>query len=152
MSAYFSIEELQQLKEAEGRRLGCILYHEWVNKTTPGERLEFLYRLELLFDDGRLVLGADDENERIRLFPSFDAESAHLRLLHEFGGKIELRTDNMSENELWAPANNRILENVELVKEKNFYRNDCLLLDFEGEKLEIRLGMEGLIVEPFEDV
>ncbi|TND03193.1 MAG: hypothetical protein FD123_3976 [Bacteroidetes bacterium] len=141
------------MKQAEGHKLGCVLYHEWVNKTNPGETLEFLDKLELLFDDGRLVFGTSENGEAICLYPAYDAESARLRLLHEFGGKIDIRSDDMSSNALWEIATGRRLESVEIAREKNgTYRNDCLMLDFEGERLEIRLGMDGLIVEPFEDV
>lgn len=153
MSNYFSIPELEQLQSFEGRVLKRVLYHHWVNRIKPGEAFEFLDMVELAFDEGNLVFGTSEENDGICPLPGYDVETARLRLLHEFGGKIDLRTVDMTHDPLWLLAPGQPLHSIELVKDREgLYRNDCLMLDFDKEKMEVRLGVEGLIVEPFEDI
>ncbi|GAB4143142.1 MAG: hypothetical protein Fur0041_18260 [Bacteroidia bacterium] len=155
MSAYFSFEELKALKNTEHKKLTTVFYHNWLNKANPHEAFEFTDKIELRFEDGsRLVVGTSDETEQaIALDPDFDAEKRKLMLLHEFNGKIDQRSVDMTGNPLWSFAAGQTLLQIALVKEEeNLYRNDAMLLDFGDEKLEIRPGMDGLIVEPFEDI
>jgi len=151
MSAnYFSIDELKDLQACEGKVLKKVVYHQWVNKIKPEESFEFLDKLELVFHEGRLVLSGTEDNDAIRTLPDFDIEDSRLRLLHEFGGRIDMRSQEMTHNPLWMMAAGQTLESIELVKEGDLYRNDCLMLNFGEEKLEVRLNVEGLLVEPFE--
>jgi hypothetical protein len=154
MSNYFTWEELRQMKAVEGKRLQRVIYHYWQNVAKVGEAFEFLHRLELEFtDNGKLILGSSEETEgALALYMDFDAEQQHLLLLHEFGGKLGIRSADLSPNELWAPAIGQALVVCGLVKEGESYRTDAMLLDFGDEKLELRADVEGLIVEPFEDV
>jgi hypothetical protein len=153
ISNYFSVDELQALQELEGQLLKQVVYHNWVNKINPAEQFEFLDKLELVFHNGRIVFAANEDNSGIGIVPDFDGEAARLRLLHEFNGKIDLRSDDMTFNPLWVLTAGKTMYSIELVKDREgLYRNDCLLLNFGEEKLEVRLNMEGLLVEPFEDV
>lgn len=156
MSAYFSYEDLMALKGIEQKTLSRVYYNNWQNKSRPGDMFEFLDKLELHFTDGsRIVLASSETDEPgISLAPGFDAEKSRLLLLHEFGGKIDYSQEDMTDNPLWSPVKNRIIRMVGLVDDgENTYRNDSVLLDFgDGEMLEVRPGVEGLIVEPFEDV
>jgi hypothetical protein len=137
MSEYFSYNHLKQLKATEGRVLKNVLYHNWINKTNANDR--FITVPET--DEAGLML-ADD----------FDGEKYKLQLLHEFGGKIDLVTENMNSNVLWQQAVNKPLHVLGVVHEgDNVYSNANILLDFGDEKLEIRPGIDGVIVEPYDE-
>ncbi|MGL5892824.1 MAG: hypothetical protein ACRC3B_23220 [Bacteroidia bacterium] len=154
MSNYFTWDELRQMKTIEGKLLQRVIYHYWQNVAKAGEGFEFLHRLELEFSEGgKLILGTSEETEDVlALDMDFDAEKQHLLLMHEFSGKLGIRSADLSANELWAPSIGQALVVCGLVKEGESYRTDAILLDFGDEKLEVRPDVEGLIVEPFEDV
>ncbi|HLG03161.1 MAG TPA: hypothetical protein VI731_06175 [Bacteroidia bacterium] len=155
MSGYFSFEDLLLLKGLEGKKLGSVVYHNWQNRFGDDELFEFLDKLELHFSDGsRLVLSAtEDEDPRIVILKDFDAEKDRLMLLHEFGGKIDLQTEDRTSNPLWQPVSGKTVQLVSLVDDgEQSFRNDAVLFDFGDDKLEIHPGQEGLIVEPWEDV
>jgi len=154
MSEYFSHDHLKKLKAAEGHVLKNVIYHNWINKTKPGEQFEFLEKLELDFGTYKLVITVPEELEdALTLADDFDAEKQHLILLHEFGGKIDLRSDNMNSNVLWEHAIGHKLITLGLMHEgDNVYSNKSIMLDFGTEKLEIRPGMDGVMVEPLDEV
>jgi hypothetical protein len=152
---HFTFEELQVLKSAESKKLKDVYYHYWQNKTVAGEYFEFVDRIELHFEGGiRMVLFASEDVEgAMHVDFDFDAEKRKLLLLHEFGGKIDQRTEHMNTNGLWEPAIGKVTTSVGVVKEKNNqYRNDAILFKFENEELEVRTNVEGLLVEPFENI
>lgn len=154
MASHFSGKELQELKGAEGKTLQNVTYHNWINKSNPNEVFEFLEKLELHFGNSKIVITVpDSEEDGLQLANDFDAEKQRLLLLHEFNGKIDLRSDNMNSNVLWENAVNRKLNAVRFINEgDNLYSNSSVLLDFGDEKLEIRPGMDGVIVEPYDEV
>lgn len=156
MSGYFNYEDLLALKGLEKKKLVKVIYNYWQNKTNPGDPFEFLDKLELHFSDNTfIVLTTNDEVEpRIEVIRDFDLEKSRLMLLHEFGGKLDMRAEDLTENPLWAPVMNRVIKMVGLVDDgEESYRNDAILLDFgDNEMLEIHPGVEGLIVEPYEEV
>ena len=155
MSAFFTHDELASLKAMEKKTLSGVICHFWQNKTRPDDVFEFLDKLELLFNDGtRIVITANEEDETgIEVVNDFNAEKNRLMLLQEFGGRIDLRSEDFSDNAIWAFAIGKKIENVKLVDiGDNCYSNNAVLLDFGDEKLEIHPGMEGLIVEPYEEV
>jgi hypothetical protein len=154
MSEYFSHEHLKKLKSAEGHVLKNVVYHTWINKSNPNEVFEFTEKLELDFGDVKLFLTVPETDENgLTLADDFDAEKQRLMLLHEFNGKIDLRSDNMNSNVLWENAFNKKLITLGVVHEgDNLYSNSSVLLDFGDEQLEIRPGMDGVIVEPYDEV
>jgi hypothetical protein len=154
MSEYFSHPHLLKLKSAEGKTLRNVVYHNWINKSNPADVFEFLEKLELDFGDLKLILTVPETDEAgITLADDFDAEKNRLMLLHEFNGKIDARSDNMNSNVLWENAVNKKLNTLGVVHEgDNLYSNSSVLLDFGDEKLEIRPGMDGVIVEPYDEV
>jgi hypothetical protein len=155
MSAYFSHEDLVLLKGLEHKKLARVVYHNWLNKTKPEEPFEFLDKLELKFDDGQIVvLSANEEDEPgIFIVKDFDAEKNKLLLLHQFGGLIDMNSEDLTDNPLWSLVTGKTIRTVELVDDgEESYRNDAVLIDFDGEKMEIHPGMEGLIVEPYDDI
>lgn len=154
MSSYFTYDDLRHMKVVEGQHLRQVIYHYWQNVTNRSEPFEFLYRLELVFaEGGRLILGTSDESdEALAVDMDFDAEKQHLLLLHEFGGKLGIRTADFTANDLWTPVAGQVLQNCELIKEGDSYRSEAMLLDFGAEKLEMRPYVDGLLIEPFEDV
>jgi hypothetical protein len=153
MSEYFSYNHLKQLKATEGRVLKNVLYHNWINKTNANDRFEFLDKLELQFDGHTIVITVPETDEAgLMLADDFDGEKYKLQLLHEFGGKIDLVTENMNSNVLWQQAVNKPLHVLGVVHEgDNVYSNANILLDFGDEKLEIRPGIDGVIVEPYDE-
>lgn len=156
MSTYFSYEDLITLKDQEHKKLLQVVYYNWQNKSNPADMFEFLDKLELHFEGGTKIIlaGSEDEEPGIYIVRDFDAEKTRLLLLHQFNGKIDYREDDMTDNPLWSLVKNQKLLMVGLVDDgENTYRNDSVLLSFaNGEKLEIRPGVEGLIVEPYEEV
>ncbi|HEU4717992.1 MAG TPA: hypothetical protein VFU15_09165 [Bacteroidia bacterium] len=155
MGSYFSYDDLTLLKGSENKQLKSVLYHFWQNKTNPSDFFEFTDKVELHFSDGtKLVLSSTEDDEpAISVLKNFDAETSKLELLHRFGGKIDQRTEIMTSDPLWKNVSGKTLAGVQLVDDgENTYRNDAVLLDFRSEKIEIRPGVEGLIIEPFEDV
>ena len=154
MSTYFEAEELFDLKAAENKTLARVLYHIWQNKIRPEETFEFLDKLELVFTDGsKLFLTANEEIEAgIVVLKDFDAEKNRLLLLHQFNGKIDHITEELTGNPLWASVVGKKLLKVGVIDEgDNCYLNDAILLDFGKDKMEIHPGVEGLIAEPYED-
>lgn len=155
MSTYFETEELFTLKAAENKTLARVIYHIWQNKIQPEETFEFLDKLELVFTDGKkLFLSASEESPPgIIVLKDFDAEKNRLLLLHEFQGKIDHVSQDLTENDLWSLMIGKKLYRVGVIDEgDNCYLNDAVLLDFGDEKMEIHPGVEGLIVEPYENV
>ncbi|HTF02922.1 MAG TPA: hypothetical protein VK826_02820 [Bacteroidia bacterium] len=154
MSEFFSHDHLKKLKAAEGHVLKNVVYHNWINNTQPGERFEFLEKLELDFGDYNLVITVPESMEdALTLADDFDGEKYRLQLLHEFGGKIDLRSDNMNDNVLWEPSVGKTLRLLGVEHQgDNVYSNHSIMLDFGEEKLEIRPGMDGVIVEPLDEV
>lgn len=153
MPDYFSYDHLKQLKAAEGRVLKNVLYHNWINNTNANDRFEFLDKLELQFEGHTVVITVPETDEGgLTLADGFDGEKYRLQLLHEFGGKMDLRTDNMNDNVLWENAVNRKLIKLGVVHEgDNVYSNSNVLLDFGEEQLEVRPGIDGVIIEPYEE-
>jgi hypothetical protein len=151
---HFSGQDLLKLKEAEGKKLTGVIYHNWINKSNPNELFEFLEKLELRFDRGSLVITVPEtEEDGLQVAHDFDAEKQRLLLLHEFNGKIDIRSDEMSNNVLWENAINKTLHSIRLVHENGTeFSNASILLDFGDEQLEIRPGMDGVIVEPYDEV
>ncbi|MEO5641930.1 MAG: hypothetical protein ABIQ40_01290 [Bacteroidia bacterium] len=155
MGTYFETEELFELKAVEQKTLSRVIYHLWQNKINPEETFEFLDKLELIFTDGKkLFLSAsEDTPPGIIVLKDFDAEKNRLLLLHEFQGKIDHTSEELTENGLWAILVGQKLLKVGVIDEgDNCYLNDAVLLDFGDEKMEIHPGVEGLIVEPYENV
>lgn len=152
MSEYFSYDHLNQLKACEGHVLKNVLYHNWINTMNPNDRFEFLDKLELQFDGCTIVITSQEGNEEgLTLANDFDGEKYRLTLLHEFNGKIDIRTDNMNSNVLWESAVNKKLIRLSVSHEgDNVYSNKAIMLDFGDEQLEILPGMDGVIVEPYE--
>lgn len=153
MSEYFSHNHLKQLKASEGRVLKNVLYHNWVNKFSSEERFEFIDKIELQFTDHNIVITVPETEEvGLTLADDFDAEKYRLMLLHEFGGKIDIQTENMNGNVLWENAVNKKLVKLGVVHEgDNVYSNKTIMLDFGDEQLEILPGIDGVIVEPYEE-
>lgn len=154
MSEYFSHDHLKKLKSTEGHVLKNVVYHNWINNTNSSDRFEFLDKLELQFDNGSVVITVPETDESgLMLADQFDAEKYRLLLLHEFGGKIDIRSDNMNSNVLWENSIGKKLVTLGVVHEgDNVYSNNSILLDFGGEdKLEVRPGIDGVIIEPFEE-
>lgn len=153
MSEYFSYDHLKKLKASEGRVLKHVLYHNWINKTNASDRFEFLDKLELQFEGHTIVITVPETDEAgLMLADDFDGEKYKLQLLHEFGGKIDVRTDDMSTNVLWENAVGHKLVTMGVVHEgDNVYNNNSILLDFGNEKLEVRPGIDGVIIEPWEE-
>ncbi|CAN5245340.1 hypothetical protein BH09BAC5_BH09BAC5_28080 [soil metagenome] len=155
MDSYFETEELLQLKAVENKTLARVFYHLWQNKIDPQETFEFLDKLEMVFtDDTRIFLGANEDLvPGIIVVKDFDAEKNRLMLLHEFQGKIDYATAELTGNGLWALMVGKKLKKVGVIDEgDNCYLNDAVLLDFGTDKMEIHPGVEGLIVEPYEEV
>lgn len=154
MSEYFTYTHLKQLKAAEGHVLKNVVYHNWINNTNSSDRFEFLDKLELQFDNSTIVITVPETDEAgLMLADDFDAEKYRLMLLHEFGGKIDIRSDNMNNNVPWENAVGKKLQTLGVVHEgDNVYSNKSILLDFGDEKLEVRPGIDGVIIEPYEDV
>ncbi|CAN5914475.1 hypothetical protein BH11BAC7_BH11BAC7_30840 [soil metagenome] len=155
MGTYFETEELFELNAVEQKTLSRVIYHLWQNKINPEETFEFLDKLELIFTDGKkLFLSAsEDTPPGIIVLKDFDAEKNRLLLLHEFQGKIDYTSEELTENGLWAILVGQKLLKVGVIDEgDNCYLNDAVLLDFGDEKMEIHPGVEGLIVEPYENV
>lgn len=152
---YFETEELFELKAVEHKTLARVIYHLWQNKINPEETFEFLDKLELVFTDGKkLFLSANEETPPgIIVLKDFDAEKNRLLLLHQFQGKIDHVSEELTGNGLWALMVGKKLRKVGVIDEgDNCYLNDAVLLDFGDEKMEIHPGVEGLIVEPYENV
>ncbi|MGL4596567.1 MAG: hypothetical protein ACRCYO_03505 [Bacteroidia bacterium] len=155
MSQFFTTPHLRMLLEAEGKVLLNAIYHYWQNRTIPGELFEFIDKLELQFTDGyRLVLGTDEfEDDAMLVFPAFDAEATSLRLMHEFNGKISLRPELGNTQALWENCIGQKLRKVRLKKDSDeCYLSNDVLLDFGAEQLEIHPGLEGIVIEPYEEV
>lgn len=155
MNSYFDFEDLTALKALEKKTLSRVIYHNWQNKINPEEIFEFLDKLELIFSDGsNIILSAsEDTPPGIFVVRDFDAEKTKLLLLHEFGGKIDFVSEELTDNPLWELLIGKKLLKVGVVDEgDNCYLNDAILFDFGEEKMEIHPGVEGLIAEPFEDV
>lgn len=153
MPEYFSYSHLKQLKATEGHVLKNVVYHNWINKTNSSDRFEFLDKLELQFEDKKIVITVPESDEPgLVLADDFDAEKYRLMLMHEFGGKIDIRSDNMNTNALWENAVGKKLLTLGVVHEgDNVYSNSAVLLDFGDEKLEVRPGIDGVIIEPYEE-
>ena len=155
MNTYFDFEDLLALKSLENKILTHVIYHNWQNKINPDDVFEFLDKLELGFSDGtKIVLTAsEDIPPGIFVEKDFDAEKNKLLLLHQFNGKIDFQSEELTENPLWEPVVGKRLLKVGVVDEgDNCYLNDAILFDFGDEKMEVHPGIEGLIAEPFEDV
>ena len=155
MATYFDNADLIELRKAEKKILKTVIYHNWQNKFVADDPFEFLDKLELIFtDEQKLILSAsEDKVPGIIVVLDFDAEKNKLLLLHQFGGKIDYKTENFTENPLWELCIGKELITIEIVNEgDNCFKSNVILLDFGDEKIEILLGIEGLIVEPFENV
>lgn len=139
------------MRKYENQTLREVHHTQWVNKTNPADIFEFTFAVTLVFDNGRLTLSADEDNMAI-LPGDADFERKRYELLHAFNGRIDLRDDAMNGSALWAPAINETLHSIELVKEDDLYRSDSMLLNFGKEQIVISLGLEGLTVEPYEEV
>lgn len=154
MSEYFSYTHLKQLKATEGHVLKNVVYHNWINKTNSSDRFEFLDKLELQFDDKKIVITVPESDEPgLILADDFDAEKYRLTLLHEFGGRIDIRSDNMNDNVLWEEViGNKLVKLGVMHEGDNVYSNSSILLDFGGgAALEVRPGIDGVIIEPYEE-
>ena len=153
MPDFFSYPHLARLKAAEGLILKNVIYHNWINNARPAERFEFLDKLELQFDGMNLVITVPETDDQgLTLADAFDAEKYRLQILHDFGGKMDIRSDNMNSNVLWENNIGKKLKNLRAEQEgDNSYSNSALLFDFGTEKLEVRPGMDGVIIEPFDE-
>lgn len=153
MAEYFSYDHLKQLKAAEGRVLKNVLYHMWINKTDSNERFEFLDKLELQFENHTIFITAAETDEPgLTLADDFDVEKYRLMLLHEFGGKIDIKSENMNNNVFWKNAVHKKLNKLGVTHEgDNVYSNKAIMLDFGEDQLEITPGIDGVMVDHYEE-
>lgn len=153
MSEYFSYDHLKKLKACEGRVLKNVFYHLWINKTDSNERFEFLDKLELQFEGHTIFIAAAETDEAgLMLADDFDVEKYRLMLLHEFGGKIDIKSENMNNNVLWENTINKKLIKLGVAHEgDNVYSNKAIMLDFGDAQLEIIPGIDGVMVDYYEE-
>lgn len=153
MSEYFSNDNLKQLKACEGRILKNVVYHNWLNKTDSNERFEFLDKLELEFEGHTIFITVPETEEPgLILADDFDAEKYRLLLLHQFGGKIDIQSVIMNAHPFWEPAVGKKLVTMGVVHEgDNVYTNKVIVLDFGEHKLEITPGIDGIMIDYWEE-
>ena len=143
----FRLEELDDLRSAEGRVLWGVNYY-LIKRQIP-----VLYYLELLFDDAgdALLLTCGDDSLAIRTARPEDLirDAERLQALH--GERVVMRLQ-AGESRFWAPFVGGLLRQVRLARNSDgLSLNDAVLFDF-GERggLCARVGMqEGLALSLF---
>lgn len=141
----FRLEELEQLQAVEMQALVGVNYYFWINQAEPETALyQFLFFLELIFDDQRSLLltsGEDSEAIRVSSAEELVRTAEVLRALH---GKIVIQRVAAVDLSLWMGVRGKTLRAIRLTKnEQGLYSNDALLLDFTEQKILVRLSTRG---------
>lgn len=145
----FRLEELEQLQSFENQILSDVNYYFWINQVEQEEApYRFLFFLELIFDNQSSLLltsGEDTEAMQVSNAGELVRTAEALRVLH---GKIIIQRVVAGDFPLWSGVQGKMLAHVRLSKnEQGLYANDALLLDFEEQKILVRLSArEGLEV------
>lgn len=145
----FRLEELEQMQTFENQVLSQVNYYFWINQAeadAPPNR--FLFFLELVFEDLRsLLLSSGEDSEAIRVSSAEELvkTAEALRTLHN---QIVIQRVAAEDFPLWTGIQGKILSAIRLAKnEQGLYANEVLLLDFNDQKIMVRLSrQEGLEV------
>jgi|GEM_PF-2954514 len=149
---FFSEESVGRLKKLEGKILTDVNHYLWINNAKPSEPLEFIDWVELIFKDGTImIMTAGRESDGIKLPIHFDFAHEQEKIFEQFGHQIHLQLKNMSQSTLWSPTINVPLGGVYLMTEDDkHYQNQAVLLDFNGDIIEVFTNYEGLGVEVYD--
>jgi len=145
----FRLEELEQLQTFENQILEQVNYYFWINQSElDAPPYRFLFFLELVFADLRSLLltsGEDSTAMRVSTADELVKTAEALRALHD---KIIIQRVAAENFPLWEGVQGKILSAIQLSKnEEGLYANDALLLNFDAQKILVRLSRkEGLEV------
>jgi hypothetical protein len=131
---FFTYDEVLTLDKVQDRTLHKVLYHYWVN-IAKEEEVKVLDVLQLFFTDGTDLSFSGRLDECLKLVqPDIDKDREELLL--QFGGKIVLQTEDMTQTPLWTETG--VLAYVSLRKTENGeYLNDAVLLEFEAKEIVV---------------
>lgn len=131
---FFTHDEVLALDKVQNKTLDKVLYHYWVN-IAKEEELKVLDILQLFFTDGTDVSLSGRLDECLKLVqPDIDKDREELLL--QFGGKIILQTEDMTQSLLWSDTG--VLDYISLRKSENGeYLNDAVLLEFQAKEIVV---------------
>lgn len=152
IKTYFSNEALAKFATAQGKTVEKIVCHLWQNKSTPGETVEVIDNVELLFTDKqKLTIGCNADGDGLDAI-EYNYKNAAIALEKEFAGKIRVYAIDASTTKMWVDIIGKKLEKVKIEKENGQYLSNALLLDFGTEKREIEVNpLDGIIIDHYDE-
>jgi len=143
---YFQEEELEQIAEAEGKRLEKVIYTIWRNIAKKEEIFEALDGISLFFEDGqRLDLLPREDQQGIEI-RSLNFALEQTRVQQQFKGQVELKQVDMSLSPVWKDSLGQRLDSVGMNSPMDgYFQSNLIQLKFSGTQVEISMGQEGLI-------
>jgi len=143
---YFAPEELQVLRQLEGRILTHVSYIIWRNLASREGTYEVLEWIELGFADGfRLGFTAGPESDGVHL-GAINLAEERAKVKQQFKGQVELAEVDMGDSSTWKSLVGEPLTSLGMgfpIGED--YPNDRLELIFVPHRIEIALNEEGLL-------
>jgi hypothetical protein len=149
---YFSHEALARFVTAEGKTVESVICHLWQNNLDPNKPVEIIDNIELHFTDKhKLTISCNSEGEALDAI-DFDAKKTARELNEQFDGKIKLFKIDASPTKMWSDVIGKVLENVRVSKQDEYYLADSVILNFGEEKRVISIGpLDGLIIDYWEE-
>jgi hypothetical protein len=149
---YFSHEALARFVTAEGKTVESVICHLWQNNLDPNNAVEIIDNIELHFTDKqKLTISCNDDGDGLDAI-DFDAKKTARELNEQFGGKIKLFKIDASPTKMWSDVIGKVLENVRVSKQDEYYLADSVMLNFGEEKRVISIGpLDGLIIDYWEE-
>ncbi len=152
IKTYFSDEALAKFAMAQGKIVEKIVCHLWQNKSVPGETVEVIDNVELLFTDKqKLTIGCNTDGDGLDAI-EYNYKAAAVALEKEFEGKIRVYAIDASSTKMWKDVIGKTLNLVKIEKENGQYRANAVLLDFGTEKREIEVNpLDGIIIDYYDE-
>ena len=150
---FFSSESLTRLAAVQGKTIEKIVCHLWQNNFNKNEVMELIDNVELIFtNQQKLTISSNSEGDALDVI-DFNYTETTAALEKEFEGKIKLFAVNASETKMWIDIKGKILQNIKITKQDEFYAADSILLDFGDEKRTISINpVDGLMIDYYEEV
>jgi hypothetical protein len=148
---YYNPEHLKLLKSAEGKILGNVLYHFWVNKANPQDIFSFVEYIELQFtDNSKLILQkAEEISEMILPIATLDIELLNHNLQVEFSGSLQYQTRNASKTNAWQNLINDKIDDVLVEEADGLFIAEAIIIGTHKHQTIIRLENDGLEAEEY---
>ncbi len=145
--SYFTTKDVDEIERFIGRKISSVTYYLWHNNANQDNGFEFLYALELKFEDkGELLISSGDTEENPKLcFNEIAIAEEQLKLDQTFNGRLTINEFDASDESPWNEVTGKVILRMEAdldAENKKFY-GDFINLQTEQTVLRISIHPQG---------